>query len=178
MLSQFGPCIITYQELWYVHIYVPICTFVVCICRHVHCSLFILISIDTYQLRSCDISSIDDNITYKCSYGNQSVLWGCGIEAVNIMNGDTNTSNTTSDNGVINGLCDGIYNVTCYGIPDTNPSTRIIYNDSKHHSLISITGSMCVVSSSSMVEPSLTPTNVPVSTECNGNKIFIKFFLN
>ena len=122
-----------------VYIYIPICTFVVCICRHVHCSLFILISIDTYQLRSCDISSIDDNITYKCSYGNQSVLWGCGIEAVNIMNGDTNTSNTTSDNGVINGLCDGIYNVTCYGIPDTNPSTRIIYNDSKDHSLISIT---------------------------------------
>ena len=90
------------------------------------------------------------------------------------MNGDTNTSNT-SDNGVINGLCDGMYNVTCYGIPDPTSSTRIIYNDSKHHSLISITGSDCEVSSS-IVEPSFTPTIVPVSTECNGNKIFINFF--
>ena len=127
---------------------------------------------DTYQLQSCNISSTDDDISYKCSYANQSVLWGCGIEVINIMNGDTNTSNTTSDNGVINGLCDGMYNVTCYGIPVTTSSDRIIYNDSKYHSLISITGSKCVVSSSSMAEPSFTPTTVPVSTECNGNKIF------
>ena len=112
---------------------------------------------DIYRLQSCNVSSTDDSIAYKCSYCNRDVLLGCGIEAINIMNGDTNTSNTTSDNGVINGLCDGTYNVSCYGIPDPTSSNRIMYNDSKYNSLISITGSKCVVSSS-MVEPSFTPT--------------------
>ena len=79
------------------------------------------------------------------------------------MNGDTNTSNT-SDNGVINRLCDGIYNVTCYGIPDPTSSNRIIYNNSKYHSLISVTGSDCEVSSSSVQNhPFFTPTIVPVT---------------
>ena len=93
-------------------------------------------------------------------YANQSVLWGCGIEAINIMNGDTNTSNT-SDNGVINGLCDGMYNVSCYGIPDPTSSDRIIYNNSKYHSLISVNGRDCEMSSSS-VQTSFIPTIVPV----------------
>ena len=63
------------------------------------------------------------------------------------MNGNVYTSNTTSDNGVINGLCDGTYNVTCYGIPDPTSSDRIIYNDSKYHSLISVNFGEYVVSS-------------------------------
>ena len=71
------------------------------------------------------------------------------------MNGDTNTSNT-SDNGVINGLCDGI--------PDPTSSNRIIYNNSKYHSLVSVNGSDCVVSSSSVQNhPFFTPMIVPVT---------------
>ena len=73
------------------------------------------------------------------------------------MNGNTNTSNTTSGNGAINGLCDGTYNVTCYGIPNSTSSNRIIYDNSKYHSLKSVNGSRCVMSSS-IVEPSFTPT--------------------
>ena len=130
---------------------------------------------DTYQLQSCDISSTNDNIIYNCSYVDNSFLCGCGVE-VNVNSFIYYTSNTTSDNGVINGLCDGTYNVTCYGISDTKPSTRIIYNDSKYHSLLSVTGSRCVVSSS-MVEPSFTPTIVPVSTKGNSKKILIFYVI-
>ena len=93
------------------------------------------------------------------------------------MNGDTNTSNTTSDNGVINGLCDGTYNVTCYGIPDPTSFDRIIYIDSKYHSLISVNGSRCVMSAS-MAEPSFTPTVVPVSTKGNSKKILIFYAIH
>ena len=126
--------------------------------------MFILILIDTYQLQSCDISSTHDNIIYKCSYADQTVLWGCGVEVINIMNGDTNTSNTTSGTGVINGLCDGMYNVTCYGIPNSTSSDRIIYNSSKYNSMISVTGSDCEVSSSSVQNhPFFTPTIVHVT---------------
>ena len=133
---------------------------------------FTVVITDTYQLQSCNISSTNDSITYKCSYANLSVLWGCGVEVINIMNSVSNTSNTTSDNGVINGLCDGTYNVTCYGIPNPTSSDRIIYNDSKYHSMISVNGRDCVVSSS-MAEPSFTPTIGPVSTKGNSKKYFI-----
>ena len=109
---------------------------------------------------------MQDNITYKCSYADQTVLWGCGVEAINIRSGNIDyTSNLTyyDDTGFINELCDGIYNVTCYGIPYPTSSDRIIYNNSNYYSLISVTGSecTCVVASSSAV----TPTIVPISQE-------------
>ena len=38
------------------------------------------------------------------------------------MNGNVYTSNTTSDNGVINGLCDGMYN-DIQGLNSSNITT-------------------------------------------------------
>ena len=88
------------------------------------------------------------------------------------MNGDTNTSNTTSGNGVINRLCDGTYSVTCYGIPDPTSSDRIIYNDSKYHSMISVNGRDCEMSSSSVQTP-FTPTIGPFGPDPPSSKYCI-----